>query len=321
MAKIKHIVISGGGAAGFSFYGALKHTHERGLWNIKDLERIYSTSAGSIISVFLALDYDWKTLDDYIIKRPWNQLFKFQLPMAVQAIKNQGLFGPSVFQETFTPVFHGKNIPLDVTLADFYEINKKELHFITTDYNTFDYVDISYKTHPNWKVVDAIYASCSLPILFTPFYKQEEETAKMNVYLDGGIRMNYPLRVCLKDGCDPTEILGIRRIDPVSTVNNDITPSFSLFDIMHRLFYQYARKIEINIPETQIRYQYDIEFTCVDLNAIFTCLSTEEERIRLIQFGVQSSLEKTLKYLELESNMNHDPDPDPDQDPEKPVIL
>jgi len=306
MAKIKHIVISGGGAAGFAFYGSLKHSQERGLWNIKDIESIYSTSAGSMISVFIALGYDWNTLDDYIIKRPWNQVFKFELPMAVQAIKNQGLFSASVIQETFTPLFHGKDIPLDVNLADFYKINQKELHFITTDYNTFDYVDVSYKTHPNWKVVDAIYASCALPILFSPFYKQEDDTAKVDVYLDGGIRMNYPLHVCLEDGCDPAEILGIRRTDPLSNVQ-DITTSFTLFDIMHRLFHQYTRKIEINMPETQIRYQYDVIFNCMDLNAIFHSLSSEEERIRLIQYGVQSSLENSSTFVDPSSSIDSPP--------------
>ena len=125
MAKIKHLVISGGGAAGFSFYGALKNSHNNGIWNIRDIERIYSTSAGSIISVFLSLGYEWPVLDDYIIKRPWNQVYKCELPMAIQAIKNQGLFGKNVIQETFTPLFYGKDISLNITLEEFYLINKK----------------------------------------------------------------------------------------------------------------------------------------------------------------------------------------------------
>ena len=44
-------------------------------------------------------------------------------------------------------------------------------------------------------------------------------------------------------------------------------------------------KIEVDLPETKIRYQYDITFTSVDLNAIFQCLSSEEERIRLLEMG------------------------------------
>jgi predicted acylesterase/phospholipase RssA len=298
--KIKHIVISGGGAAGFSFYGALKSTHERGIWNIRDIERIYSTSAGSMISVFLALEYEWKIMDDYIIKRPWNQVYKCELPMAVQAIKNQGLFNQTVIQETFTPLFHGKDISLDITLEDFFQLNQKELHFISTDFNSFEYVDISYKTHPKWKVLDAVYASCCLPILFSPFYKKDDHD-KMCVYLDGGIRMNYPLDVCLKDNCHPSEILGIRRVDPEKKINNEILPSFSLFDIIYKLFYQYTKKIEIPLPDMQIRYQYDIRFTSMDLNAIFRSLSSEEERIKLIEIGCTSSTHSSSNYIDLNS--------------------
>ena len=299
MAKIKHLVISGGGAAGFSFYGALKNSHNNGIWNIRDIERIYSTSAGSIISVFLSLGYEWPVLDDYIIKRPWNQVYKCELPMAIQAIKNQGLFGKNVIQETFTPLFYGKDISLNITLEEFYLINKKELHFISTDYDTFNHVDISFKTHPKWKVVDAVYASCCLPVLFSPFYKENEEDHKMRVYFDGGIRMNYPLKVCLDDGCHPSEILGIRRIDPNDhTKKNEILPSFSLFDIIYKLFNQYTKKIEIDNLDIPIRYQYDVPFSSMDLNAIFRCLSSEEERISLIEMGIQSSLENTSEYFE-----------------------
>lgn len=299
LSKIKNIVISGGGAGGFAFYGALKNTHERRLWNIVDIEKIYSSSAGSIISVFLSLDFEWKILDDYIIKRPWNQLYKCELPMAIQAIKNQGLFGKNVIEETFTPLFNAKDIPIDINLEDFFQLNKKELHFITTDFHTFDYVDISYKTHPKWKVVDAVYASCCLPLLFSPFYNETN-----HVYLDGGIRMNYPLKVCLDDGCNPSEILGIRRIDLEIADNKDeISPSHSLFDIIYRLFYQYTKKVDIKLPDTQIRYQFDIRFPAMDLNAIFTCLSSEEERIKLINTGIQSCIKSSSNYIEESDNV------------------
>lgn len=300
MAKIKHLVISGGGAAGFSFYGALKHSHSNGIWNMADIERVYSTSAGSIISVFLSLGYDWQVLDDYIIKRPWNQVYKCELPMAIQAIKNQGLFGQTVIQETFYPLFNGKDISLNITLEEFYQINKKELHFISTDYDTFNHVDISFKTHPKWKVVDAVYASCCLPVLFSPFYKENEDDKKMRVYFDGGIRMNYPLHICLEDGCHPSEILGIRRVDLIDIKKNEILPSFSLFDVICKLFYQYTKKIEVDFPHTQIRYQCDIPFSSMDLNAIFRCLSSETERIQLIEMGIQCSLENSSNYMEEE---------------------
>ena len=43
---IKHIVLSGGGQSIFTFYGVIKESNERGLWNISNIESIYGTSAG-----------------------------------------------------------------------------------------------------------------------------------------------------------------------------------------------------------------------------------------------------------------------------------
>jgi len=280
---IKNIVISGGGAAGFAFYGALKETEKRGLWEMNNIERIYSTSAGSIIAVFISLGYDWETLDDYLIKRPWQNVYKCELPTAIQSIKTQGLFSKTVIQDTFTPLFNGKDIPIDINLEELYEKTNKDIHFITTDYDSFEYVDISYKTHPKWKVLDAVYASSCLPILFSPLYIGEK------VYIDGGIRMNYPLDVCLRDGCDANEVLGIRRIDPEHGTLKKIQIHHTIFDYIFQLFTRYTKKVELPIPETKIKYEVNITFSSMDLNAIFQCLSSEEERIKMIHLGIKST--------------------------------
>ena len=50
---IKHLVISGGGAAGFSYYGVLKQTQLKGLWKLEDIQSIYATSAGAILAVII----------------------------------------------------------------------------------------------------------------------------------------------------------------------------------------------------------------------------------------------------------------------------
>ena len=126
---IKHLVISGGGAAGFSYYGVLKQTQIRGLWNTENIKSIYATSAGTIIAVILSLGYDWNTIDDYIVKRPWHKVFKFELSMGLKSILNQGIFDINVLQETFKPLFKGKDIPIDISLLDFYERTNKEIHF------------------------------------------------------------------------------------------------------------------------------------------------------------------------------------------------
>ena len=65
---IKHIVISGGGPTGLSYYGVLKETHKNGLWKYENIETMYGTSVGSIILTVISLQYEWDTIDDYLIK-------------------------------------------------------------------------------------------------------------------------------------------------------------------------------------------------------------------------------------------------------------
>ena len=76
---IKHLVLSGGAAGGFAIYGALKYLSQNNFWNIDNITNIYSTSIGSLLSVFISLKYDWTALDDYIIKRPWDKVIFLKL--------------------------------------------------------------------------------------------------------------------------------------------------------------------------------------------------------------------------------------------------
>ena len=71
---IKHIVICGGGPTGLLSYGAAKHLAEQGFWSHDNIETIYGTSIGALIGAMLCLKHDWSTLDDYIIKRPWEKV-------------------------------------------------------------------------------------------------------------------------------------------------------------------------------------------------------------------------------------------------------
>lgn len=283
---IKHIVISGGGAAGFSYYGVLKQTQIRGLWYPENINTIYATSAGTFLAVILALGYDWNTIDDYLIKRPWNQVYKFELSMAIKTVLNQGMFDHTSIYETFKPLFRGKDISIDINLLDFYKYTNKELHFFTTDYHSFNTIDISYKTHPEWKVLDAIYASSSLPILFIPFYKMEEDIVK-NIFVDGGIKMNFPLNKCIEDGNNPTEILGINRIDLNTHNVKELSRSDNLFEFICKIIYKYTQQIEEPFMETNISHKIGVAFSALDFTALFRCVSNSDERKRLIEQGIQ----------------------------------
>lgn len=81
--------------------------------------------------------------------------------------------------------------------------------------------------------MDAVYASCCLPILFDPFEYEGQ------YYIDGGILKNYPLNKCLEDGHDPENILGIYQTNTEEDKESDrkqtpfhtkSTSTYKLFD-------------------------------------------------------------------------------------------
>jgi NTE family protein len=285
---IKHLVISGGGAAGFSYYGILKQTQIKGLWNTENIKSIYATSAGTMIAVIIALGYDWNTIDDYVIKRPWHKVFKFELSMAFKSILNQGIFDINVLQEIFKPLFKGKDIPIDISLLDFYERTNKEIHFFTTDFHTFNEVDISYKTHPEWKVIDAIYASSALPVVFIPLY------VSTDIYIDGGIKMNYPLNKCLQDGNIPEEILGINRVDVNPLTDKQLYRTDNLFDYICKIIYNYTLE-KHSYPN--IMHSIPVAFSASEIiTALLKCVSNEAERKNLVEKGMQIANDYILDY-------------------------
>ena len=283
---IKHMVMSSGGAMGLSFYGTLRESHKKGLWKHENIETIYGSSVGTIIAVVISLGYDWNVIDDFLIKRPWQNVFKFQLPMAFNVITKQGLFNVDTVHNIFLPLFKGKDIPIDITLLDFYHLTKREIHFIATELNTMCIEDISYKTHPEWKVMDAIYASACLPVFFTPLYIPNSN----KIFIDGGILLHYPLNLCLAAGHSPQEIMGIYRKN--TPQEQQLQPTNTIFEIFYVLITKLLSKIEEPISNQTIRYNIPIEKMAYNIYTyLYNFIHYEETRKDLIQIGVDA-LEK-----------------------------
>jgi hypothetical protein len=171
--KIKHIVISGGGVTGLSFYGILRETHRNKLWCLENIKTIYCTSIGTFLAVVICLGYEWEILDTYFIKRPWQNLFKFDLYSFLNVFEKKGIFDIKIFEEMIGPLFSGMNIPMNITMEEFYKKTGIEIHMFSTDLNSMSYVDISYKTHPKWTVIQSIYCSSIIPIVFEPYICNE----------------------------------------------------------------------------------------------------------------------------------------------------
>jgi len=283
--KIKYLVLSGGAVVGFSFYGILRESNKNGDWNIKDIKSIYGTSTGAIFGLIIALNFDWDVIDDYVIKRPWQNVFQFNIQNIFTFFDKRGIFDVKIIEEIFTPLFLAKDIPINVTMKEFFELTGIDMRFFSVNINNFSVIEFSHENYPDWRIVDAVYCSCCLPVLFRPLLNKDI------CYTDGGMLCNYPVNYCIERGADPEEIFGICR-KPVMSLNYNVNEESTLFDYIINIFYKTIEKV-LNPPKI-IKIGHELFVNCPPLaiNDIFNTSSSAEERIRLIQIGVDAYEEK-----------------------------
>lgn len=275
---IRHLVISGGGQTGFTFYGILRESHKQGYWNIENIQTIYGTSVGMLLSIILCLKYDWETVDTYLIDRPWQNVFKLDIYSVIQSFEKRGIFTVDTITQILAPLFAGKDVSVDITLADFFALNGIELHFFATEVNSFQVIDISYKTHPDWRVIDAAYCSSTLPIIFAPYIRDNQ------CFVDGGVICSYPIKQCLDAGYLPDEIFAIKK--HTSSSIDMVTDKSSLFDYLMIILRKTIRVLngqEIGLVPNEILVSGD----SVSIDGILTMSESKEARKELIEFGAQ----------------------------------
>lgn len=276
--NIQHIVISGGGTMGLAYYGILQASNKQNLWNIEHIQTIYGTSIGSILATILCLRYDWNTLDDYFMKRPWEKVFHYDLHALFSCVQNNGIFTRAVTEQILKPLLLGKDILTTVTMEEFFQKTGIELHIMVTNVNVFEHVDVSYKTHPDWSLVDAVHSSCAIPLLFKPI------SIDGNLYCDGGFCVNYPIKQCIENGANPDDVFGIQNTE---LDNEEIdTTMFSLFDYITHLLNKILKKIGTS-TDCKIRYLFMVPYDKRSLTNIKNVAEKRSAREELIKSGIE----------------------------------
>jgi len=293
---IKHLVIPGGGPTGIKALGALQYLEEQGYWNINDIETIYATSAGAIISVLLCLKFDWETINDYIVKRPWKDAFHLDVNQIFEAYSKKGLFDKNVAEIFYKPFFKAKDISMEITMKEFFELTKIEIHLFSLDINSFNLEDISYITHPELQLLTAVQMSSAIPVLISPVCIDNR------CYVDGGVICNYPINQCIMRAENIDEIFGLRNKYTKKDeyiVKNESTILEFVMNFINRLVNSVASKFEEKEIPNELIYDTDL----MTLSNIQLTLSSKEERQRLIDFGIESGktflLEKRIMTEQL----------------------
>ena len=279
---IKHMVLAGGGPAGFVTYGALRELHKKGFWNLSNISTIYGTSVGAYMGVVIALGYDWETLDNYFIKRPWDKLASVTPEILMQSMSTRGLFDEELVKAALEPLLSAKGLTCDTTLMELYEFTGIEIVAYTANINapTLDKVGLSHKTFPDLSISTAMAMTTAVPVLFRPVLHEGA------CYVDGGVVANLPINECLyEQECAEDEIFALRYVWD-GDVELGIDEESSLTDYLMVLL----RKAQLALcsEEDQVRVPNWMESVMVSCNGIHKwvdALRDESVRVSLVEQG------------------------------------
>ena len=278
---IKHLVISGGGPVLVHVLGAIQHLEENNYIDRKEIKSIYGTSAGAIVGVLLCLGFDWETIRDYIIKRPWQDVFPVKVQNIFDAYTKKGVFDIKTFEKCFRPLLDAKDINMDINLEDFYKLSNIELHLFAFEINEYKIHDVSYLTYPKLSLLSAIQMSCALPLLVTPVCIEDK------CYIDGGFSCNYPLNYCIESGKLPDEILGFKnKYDVQKTV---INAESTILDFMTTFLFTTISRFNTENEQQEIKNEVICDASYLSIDVLRKAASSVDARRELFNSGIETA--------------------------------
>jgi predicted acylesterase/phospholipase RssA len=279
-------VLSGGGPSGIQTLGALQHLEKNGYWSIKNIETIYATSVGCMIGILIALNFDWVTINDYIIKRPWHEISRLNINQVFNVFSKKGFYDLSIMHLFFKPFFDSRDISLQITMKEFFELTNIDLHFFALEINDFSIEDISYKTMPDVELLTAAYMSASIPLLFSPICVGEK------CYVDGGILSNYPLEQCVhKIGNNKMcEVLAFKN-SYRSNVVRGITGDSTILEFVMSIVTHLISKCQTNKISLEENACNEVLCECdkMTLSYLQETVKSQEKREKLLESGINSA--------------------------------
>lgn len=279
--SIKNLVFSGGGPSMIQTIGALQCIDEHKFIDITNIETIYGTSAGAIVGTLLCLKFDWETINDYIIKRPWHEVFPINVQNIFDAYTKKGIFDIKTIDKCFKPLLAAKDLSMEITMKELYDYSKIELHFFTFEINNFKLEDISYLTNPDLKLLTALQMTCGIPILVTPVCFDGK------CYIDGGIMCNYPLKYCLESGKKEEETLGFKNQYDDNT--NHVNSESTLLDFIMCFLFKVIHSLSIDHTQPKIKNELVCNISFLSIDVFRTAMSSIDTRKILLQSGIDQA--------------------------------
>lgn len=251
------LCLSGGGARGAFHMGVLKAFDEHSI----KISVLSGCSAGALVGSLYAAGVKPESMISLAVSTRWFDFLKPKLP-------DKGLMGMEYLE-----IVLKKHIPID-------DFNSLEIPIRVVATNVSKGIIRVFDHGP---LIDAILASCSIPLLFKPIVIDEE------LYLDGGILLNLPATT-IKDACD--FLIGVNLLPLVPVKLDAVDTSFKLMNRVLELSVHNSSKFQIRQCDLLIESPEIASFSRYDL--------TSAEY--LFQLGYLNCLQNIDAILEVSNN-------------------
>lgn len=195
LSSFKNFVFSAGGNGGYCFIGGLLS-----LMNIASLngyrfydqvEGLAGCSIGSAICFFMCLRMSMSEIE-CVMNINLKKLFKFNFDLQMFK-KTFGLFNILMAKPIFEKLLIDRDMDPDITFLEFYNKTNILLKITVTNLSKRQVEYHSKLTVPNFKVIDSLLASMTIPGAFSPY------VINHNFYVDGAITDSFPIDQFDKD--------------------------------------------------------------------------------------------------------------------------
>ena len=226
---MKYLVLGPSGMGIYGILGNLKSIEER----LDLFQEISGSSSGSIIAFMLGVGLSIDEISNRLLDIDTTRLSK---SISLRNILNMyGGVCPGISKQILeelggcNPTFSELKIKIHVSS---YNLKRSQTEYFSSD------------THPNMKVIDAVYRSCSIPFVF----------GCLDMYVDGGLCERLPLVPFLQHKNEDVYI-----IETCATTEPDINDFISFAScitrniILNRVDYpQYTQRIRIPLTVSQV---------------------------------------------------------------------
>lgn len=240
---------------GVAHAGVLQKLHDDQL--ASSIDTIVGSSAGAIVGALYAVGIQPRSILDALLAVDRSKIFRFE--NIDSFLIDYGLDDGKYFMAHLADLYLRERVDPRITFADVYQAYKKRLIITGTNTSAHRPEYFSMDTTPAMRVLDAVRISMSIPLLFTAVRRDN------GLFVDGGIRDNYPIEHCLKDFTTRNPLS--QTLFTVVGCSLDSLPPKTTPDLESFIFNVFASTIKRSVDEDHTINVYLTNLSSVDFDA------------------------------------------------------